>query len=51
MCKHMNEFNKCIIKTLSEAIADIQKFTPDCPKKDEAIKRIMEGIFWLKDIG
>lgn len=47
----MNEFNKCIIKTLTEAISDIQKFTPDGPKKDETIKRIMEGIFWLKDIG
>lgn len=47
----MNEFNKAIVKALLEAVSDIQKFTPDGPKKQQALYRIMEAIFWLKDIG
>lgn len=46
----MNEFLNSTIKGLLDSIDSIQKFCPDGPKKQEAIKRIMEGIFWLKDI-
>lgn len=46
----MNDVTKDIAKILKEEIDKIYKFVPDVPAKQEAIRKIYEGILWLKEI-